>query len=277
MLKEPLPFFPEDPDDNQDDNQDEADCHDEMDCDDDGDDNGELFNTFECDSEYAAGDDEGDGDDDEESAATATPNKKPPLPYKNEISHVLNRNPQLAINNRVIGAIDAGIRFPIALATKARGDSNFKTYQVRKTNLYQYENEECRMLELKKSERADVLEAERRLGSTGTKHSYSLDKFVNGYFKDWLATYQLLFQFYGQAPILNMRYHKMWARKKLYDAHSTTILEMLGLRPDSKIETPGEVILIVEDTKIEVKHTKRRPSKHAAFWRYFLRKVMSRQ
>lgn len=210
-----------------------------------------------------------DNDDEDNSAAS----KKPSLPYKNEISHKLNRNPQLAKNNKIIAAIDAGQRYPIAIAAKARDASSFLSYKVRKENLYQFENEECRKLEYMKAEQPEVLAAEQQLARTGSKNSYNADSFIDGYFKDWLAVHRKLYDFYGQRQIRNMRYHKCWARKKLYDAHCTTILDMLGLKPNSKITNPGEVILVVEDDMIGVKHKGRRPSKHAVFWRYFLRKV----
>ena len=129
------------------------------------------------------------------------------------------------------------------------------------------------MLEFLKGEQADVLAAEQQLGRTASKYSYNADTFINGYFKDRLDVHRKLFDFYGQRQIRNIRYHKCWARKKLYDAHCTTILDMLGLKPYSKITNPGEVILVVEDDMIGVKHKGRRPSKHAVFWRYFFRKV----
>ena len=273
---DPLPFFPEDADENCDDER-AVDDGNEDDSDDDfineEADGEDLFESG-CDtaSECSSTDHGDDGDNDTTADGKKT-SKKPSLPFKNEISHVLNRHPELAKNNRVIGAIDAGIRYPIALATKERSADYFRTYKVRKTNLYHYENEECRKLEYMKSKRQDVVAAEQKLGSTGTKNSHNFELFVDGYFKDWLAVHRTLFDFYGQPQIRNMRYHKAWARKKLYDAHAATILDMLGLKPSSKINNPGEVILVVEDEMIEVKHKNRRPSKHAAFWRYFLRKV----
>ena len=265
---DPLPFFPEDPEEDCDVVDDEEGVGDDYDDRDFGSGNGEEFGEFQG----SISDTDSDTSD-ECNDETKAPRKKPSIPYKNELSHVLSRNPQWALNNRVIGAIDAGIRYPIALATKERGASYFRTYKVRKANLYQFENEECRKLEYMKAERPDVLAAERKLGETGSKNSYNFEKFVDGYFKDWLAVHRTLFDFYGQRQIRNMRYHKSWARKKLYDAHSTTILDMLGLKPHSKIQNPGEVILVVEDKMIEVKHKRRRPSKHTSFWRYFLRKV----
>ena len=65
----------------------------------------------------------------------------------------------------------------------------------------------------------NVLDAERRLGSSGTKNSWNYEEFVDGYFKDWFAVHQDLYEFYGRREIRNMRFHTAWARKRLYDLH----------------------------------------------------------
>ena len=74
----------------------------------------------------------------------------------------------------------------------------------------------------------------------------------------------------------NLRFHTAWARKRLYDLHVIRILAMSGLQTNNeKIpkERRGGYILTVKDEMIGTQHKGRRPSRHAAFWRYFIRKV----
>ena len=195
--------------------------------------------------------------------------------YETELSHILHRKPELAVNSRVVGAIDAGVRYPISVAVVHPQSTKAMVYTVRKGHLYMYENEQSHKLEEWKLEREDVKEAELKLASSRSKKSANYHEFVNGYFKDWLAVHELLYEFYGQRKIRNLRFHTAWARKRLYDLHVIRILAMFGLKPNQKIPNhrQGEYILTVEDGMIGTKHKGNRPSKHAAFWRYFIRKV----
>jgi hypothetical protein len=98
-------------------------------------------------------------------------------------------------------------------------------------------------------------------------------RFLDGYFTAWLNHHETLFGFYSTPKMRNLRFHKEWAIQKLYDYHANEILSMLGVKPHEKIARPGEVILCVEADSISTRHPGFRPSKHASFWRYFLRKV----
>ena len=193
--------------------------------------------------------------------------------FVHEISHVLSRHPELARVNRVIAAIDAGVRYPIAVAATQRDKTGILTYKVRKENLYQHVNQERQFLEqMKDDSKERVHEAEQQLGSSGTENAYAYERFMRGYFPDWLVVHQKLFQFYGRREIRNQRYHKTFAEQKLFDCHSERLFAMLGMKPNDK-RRPGEVILVVENEMVIPWHAGRRPSRHSTFWTYFLRKV----
>ena len=89
---DPLPFFPEDPEENWDVADDEEGVGDDYDERDFGSGNGGEFGEIEgsisdADSDKSDECSSNDDDDDEDSAKKAT-SKKPSIPYKNELSHV---------------------------------------------------------------------------------------------------------------------------------------------------------------------------------------------
>lgn len=190
-------------------------------------------------------------------------------PYKTEVSHVLSRT-RMANGIRAVGAIDAGVRFPIAVAAYQLGQSHVSTYAARKNNLYQYENELSKKIECLKTE--EVRKAERQLGSSGTKNSYSFTKFVKGYFMDWISVGPTLTKFYSSPTIVNMQFHKAQQVQRLYDCHVERIFHMLGCGGMNKVNR-GEIVFALEDNMIGTWHGGGRASKHAVFWKYFVRKA----
>ena len=206
-------------------------------------------------------------------ASASVKKKMPTVPYKNEISHRICRNPELAKNVRFVAALDAGIRCPIAVAVYDRELKTFQELRVRKRNLYHHENQQAQKLESMKQKNPDIAQAEQALGNSGTKNSYNLDQFKFGYMKDWFAQHETLFEFYGAPKIREIRSKTARSRKQMYDRLVAEILGLFGLAPHEKLQKPGEAIFIVEPTMIGTAHKGHRPSKHAAFWRYFIKKV----
>lgn len=216
------------------------------------------------------GEEEGDdeGNDEEEENSNSPVQKRERIV---EISHLLAKKQSLASNTRVVGAMDAGVRYPIAVAAIHNNSKNALTLKVRKSNLYTHETTMARQLEFLKAQQPAVGKAEAEL-ATGSKRSLNAQTFIKGYFEPLCRNRKTLVNFYGSRMIRNLRFGKDRNVKKLYDKYCTSIFGMLGVKSHAKVKE-GEIIFAVGDDYVSTNHKNRRPSKHATFWRYFIRKV----